>query len=328
VIRPPIAWSAPLLGLALVCGCDHQRLAGGTTETDNMASARVMRVDSLLPSWNRPVAVATVATLRLDSSTFDFEASTDEGRDLVVETLDGLRLPFRIAFWDKGAARGRIQVRLEPDQLQPGARIRLRWGLADSDRTDSAAVWKAISDSQRLALTSVLVGDFEDSGLRSGLPNAGVWYSHAADSATISEPSIVDAGQGRPGKALRVAFSLPPTKGYAFVGVLLADGIRSLRSLDSIELWARGTQATLSVSLDHQSGTKVPKAWTSRSLDSTWRRFAIRPVDFDSGTGVGGNVGWIGVRDSVANLSLFAARAGEMWIDEVRLHGIDRADLE
>jgi hypothetical protein len=47
----------------------------------------------------------------------------------------------------------------------------------------------------------------------------------------------------------------------------------------------------------------------------------------DGANGIGGNVGWAGVRDSVTDLCLFAARGADMWIDDIRLYGIDRDDL-
>jgi hypothetical protein len=313
--------------LALLTGCDGSRVAGGTTETDNMVTARVIRVDSLLPDWNHPGQVPTVGTLRLDSTNMDFATSTPDGGDVVVETLDSLRLPFRIVYWDRSARLGRIQVRLDPWLQRPGCRFLLRWGLKDSTRTDSAGVWNGIPEGQVMALTSVLVDDFEGPSLRSLLPDSGIWTSVAADTASVSAPALVAAGAGRAGQVLHISYSAPVGKGYVYVGVPLANGPRNLRSLDSIVLWARGTQTILTVSFDHQ-GVASTKAWASRSLDSTWNRISMRPADLDPADGIGGNVGWAGVEDSVTNLNLFAARGADMWIDDVRLYGIDRDDLQ
>jgi len=269
-----------------------------------------------------------VAVLRLDSTNMDFSATSDDGRDLAVETLEGVAVPFRTVFWDKPARRGRIEVRLDPPLLRPGSRFRLRWGLPDSIRTDSVATWDAIPDSQRLELTSVLIDDFEDSDLVSETSSKGIWSSHAGDSATISAPAIASAGVGRKGMALKVAYSMIPIKGYALVTVPLSDGPRSLRSIDSIELWARGDSTTLTIALEYPSGASSRKAWGDRKLDGTWQRITIRPSEFVAATGVGGNVGWVGVRDSVTSLAFFAALGHELWIDDIRIHGIDRDDLE
>jgi hypothetical protein len=315
------------LAMALLSSCGNDRIGGGTTETGNMLAARVYQVDSLLPAWNHPSEGGTVATLRLGASDLDFSKTSMDGMDLGVESAEGVPLPFRVVFWDRAASLGRLQVRLGPEHLRPGSAIVLRWGLRDSVRSDSAKVWRAIPDSQRLALTSVLVSDFEDSSLVSLLPNAGKWYTLAADSATITPPEIVTAGQGRNGKAVCVRYTIPQTQGYAFLGVPLSGARRSLRSLDSIVLWARGDSTSLRISLEYRSGTKVPKAWTARVLGSGWMRLAIRPVDFDAANGAGGNVGWLGVRDSVENLSLFVSEGREMCMDDIRLYGIDREDL-
>jgi hypothetical protein len=312
--------------LALLTSCDGNRVAGGTTETDNMVAARIIRVDSLLPDWNHPGQVPTVGTLRLDSTNMDFTMSTPDGGDLAVETLDSVALPFRIVYWDKSARLGRIQVRLDPWLQRPGSRFLLRWGLKDSTRTDSTGVWSGIPAGELLALTSVLVDDFEGSSLRSLLPDSGTWISVAADTASVEPPDLEAAGAGRAGQALHISYTAPVAKGYVYVGLPLGKGPCNLHSLDSIVLWARGAQTILNVSFDHQ-GTVNTKAWASLSLDSTWKRISLRPADLDPSNGIGGNVGWAGVEDSVTNLSLFAARGTDMWIDDVRLYGIDRDDL-
>jgi hypothetical protein len=317
---------APIAVLAfLFAACDDNRIAGGTTETDNMVTARTIKVDSLLPEWNHPGWASTVATLRLDSTNMRFAARSPDGESVVVETMDSLRLPFLIVYWDAAARRGRIQVRLDPWLQRPGSKFRLRWGLPDSTRGDSMAVWKGIPDSQRSVLTSVLVDDFEGSSLQSRLPTAQEWSSLSAKPAAISTPDLEDAGSGRMGHALHVNYSAPIQSGYAYVGVPLG-GNRSLRSLDSIVFWARGTKTILTLAFDHQGATDI-KAWTPRYLDSTWTRYSIRPSDLDSATGVGGNVGWLGVRDSVTNISFFVAQGSDLWIDDVRLFGLDRDDL-
>ncbi|MCB9497403.1 MAG: hypothetical protein H6686_11010 [Fibrobacteria bacterium] len=318
-----------LLGISLgaLVACGEDRLAGGTTQTDNMAAARTFDVDSLLGDGNRPENVPTIATLRLTSANMVFEESRADGSDLVIELVDGHPVPFRIVYWDRSAARGRIQVRLDPNAQGIGARIRLRWGASSLPAGDSAAVWSGIPDSQRLALTSVLVSDFEQESLLSLLPHPGVWYSNSGDSASISEVAILSTGKVDRGNALHVTFVAPIRKSFALVGVPLGVGPYSLRSLDSIEVWARGANTILTVSFDHQ-GTDDRKAWTPRYPDSTWRRFVVRPGDLDSASGNGGNVGWMGVRDSVTHLSFFAAQGEELWIDDVRLHGVDADDLK
>lgn len=323
--RAAVATGSAFLGLALLAGC-ADRVAGGTTETDNMLAARVFSVDSLLEGWNRPTEGPTIAVLRLDSTHLDFSRTSARGDDLRVETLDSTPLPFRIVYWDRAARRGRLQVRLEERWQRQGTRIRLRWGMADSARTDSAAVWWGIPEGRRMDLNSVLVSDFEQNSLLSLLPHPGLWTTASGGTATISAPSVVASGGGRDGRALQVLFEAPIIKGWALAKVPLGPGAYNLRSLDSIEFWARGTNSILTVAFDRQGGGDR-KAWRRVDPDSTWRRFAIRPTDLDSATGNGGNVGWLGVRDSVTHLSFFVAQGSEVRLDDIRLHGIDRGDL-
>lgn len=323
--RAIVALGGLSICLALLHGC-ADRVAGGTTETDNMLAARVFSVDTLLEGWNRPSDGPTIAVLRLDASHLDFLETAASGGDLRVETLDSTPIPFRIVYWDREAALGRLQVRLEESLQRKGSRIRLRWGLRDSSRSDSAGVWKGISEARRMDLNSVLVSDFEQNSLLSLLPNPGLWITNAGGTATISLPTVDAAGAGRGGRALHTTFTAPILTGWALAGVPLGRAAYNLRSLDSIEFWARGTNTILTVAFDHQ-GEVDSKAWHRVDPDSTWRRFSIRPSDLDSASGNGGNVGWAGVRDSVTHLSFFTAQGSEIWIDDIRLHGIDRADL-
>lgn len=315
-------WCTVLSGVLLLAGCGELRNEGGTSETESEIFARVIRVDSISESWNRPESVATVGVLRLNASNFDFTHSIASGRDVSVERLDGRVLPFRLVYWDKPARMGRIEVRLDPWLQARGENFLLRWGMPDSVREDSAKVWDAIPDSQRFAIGSVLVDDFEHDSLQSRLSGASVWSATAADSATTTFFGIQEAGKGRAGRALRFSYSAP--KGYVLTSVPLPAGVRSLRSLDSIVFWARGT-GTVGTSFDRETSGK---AWTFRKLDTSWTRIRIRPVDLDSASHLGGNIGWLAVRDEIARLTFFPSGGGtELWMDDIRLYGVNRDDL-
>jgi hypothetical protein len=307
----------------LTAGCDKgDSLAGSSSETENVLSARLFRVDSLLPAWNHPKTVSTVATLRLDSSLIPFDSTLDNGGDLSVERIDSQPIPFRIAFWDKSARLGRVEVRLEPDLLAHGSKFRFRWARPPVPRSDSATVWRAIPDSQHRALTSTLVDDFEHEGLQSALPRSGTWYTLAGDSGTATTPDIAPAGRGRGGRALH--FSYMGEKGWVYGGVPVADGgPRNLRTLDSIVLWVRGP-VKLAIGLDQRD---VGKAWIHHMIDSNWTRLSIRPQDFET-IAAGGNIGWLGVRDAVTDLVFFVSQGSDIWLDDIHLHGVSREDLD
>ena len=322
----------PALGLATACflvpGCADSRISGNSSETENTFAAREVSVDSLLPSWNHPSGAPTVATLRLDASNFDFAKADSTGQDVSVEDLDGAPIPFERVFWDKRAARARLRVRLDTALLKRPSRFLVRSGRDTLERSDPAAVWRNLPDSQKLALNSVHVDDFERGSTQNLLPVKQVWYSGWSDSGKVAWFTLGAAGAKRAGSALGIGYAAKTVTGdYALIGTSLGPGLHSLRSLDSLVFWARGS-GNLAPSLDHWTGTRGFKARTRVTLDTAWKRIRIRPSDFEPGDGIGGNVGWQQVRDSLTNLTFLVNGGSELWIDDVRLHGIDRDDLD
>lgn len=303
-------------------GCGEPRIAGSSSETENML-ARTIRVDSLLPGWNLPTAAGTVATIKLDSTNFDFSQSTSNGRDVSVERQDGRLLPFEIVHWDSAAAKGRLQVRLDSALLAGLKFIVLRWGLERKARENPAMLWKGIPDSQKLSLISFLVDDFERDTPQSLLPGTRKWYC-VKDSGSAVYPPRVLASKGRDGYALHIAYSLPS---FNLIGISL--GVEyDFRPLDSMVFWARGT-GTLSPALEFFDPDVGGKAWTHIPLDSTqWRRICLKPGDFDSADHVLGNIGWEAVRARVTNISFIVEGGRDLYIDHVRLYGLDRDDLQ
>ncbi len=107
----------------------------------------------------------------------------------------------------------------------------------------------------------------------------------------------------------------------------LGSAPRSLRTLDSLVFWTRGS-GLLSVAFDHLRNDTGYKAWTHMLLvDTGWTRVRVSPQDFAAADGVGHNIGWTAVRDSVTNLTFLVNGSGSLWIDDVRLYGINRDDL-
>lgn len=306
--------------------CDSDRVAGGSVETENI-SARILPVDSFLPEWNRPDSGSTVGTLRFDSANFDFSRTSSDGRDLRLERMDSTLLPFEVVFWDKTARQGRLRVRLADSLLACGAQVRLRWGGGNaSTLSDPTATWAGIGDSARQALASVMVADFENGNDTTLLPTHPVWTRIAYESASIDSFGYPAAGGNRSGKAFSMSYR---TTGRQYVLIktpLVAGGApRSLRALDSMVLWARGSGVVF-VALEHADADTNFKAWKEVHLDTAWTRLRIRPQDFDTTYGIGGNRGWIAVRDSVTDIALIASAGTRLWVDDIRLHGIDRDD--
>lgn len=305
----------------LFCSCSSDRSAGGTAETENAASARMFRVDSLLDEWSRLSGLPTVATLRLDAGNFPFDVSDPLGRGIDVRRSDGTSLPFEILFWDPHRSQARLRTRISRNDRGPGAALAVWRGLAGAKREDPAAVWLGIPDSQRVYLTSVLVDDFESGANRTRLPDSSSWFL-----SSNAGTGIAASGMGRPGKALRLVATSAKSEPVALAAALLADSPRSLRSVDSIVFWARGKGAARASLERAGAGTQVV-AWRAFPLDSSWQRIRILPGEFDTLGRKGDGVLWSQVRDSATHLSFWMQGDGELWIDDPRIFGIDREDL-
>lgn len=311
-------FSALLLAV-LAGGCSMDRSAGGSAETENSATARAIPVDSLLPEWNRPDGIATVAVIRLDTADLGRLGSEASVRDLDIRRTDGTGIPFEIAYWDPDRRQARLRARITPDLR--GSRIVLWRGLPSADRTDPTRVWSEIPDSQKLEVTSVLVDDFENGSLRTRLPDSSTWFVAAGGNGT----GIAEATGSRSGHALRIVSNSSSNSPTSLAAALIASSPRPLGSLDGISFWARGKGRILAAL--ERAGTGIQRvAWASRDLDTTWTFYSVSPSEFDT-TSATTNVPWGSVRDSVTHVSFWMAGPGEIWLDEVRLSGIDRDDL-
>jgi len=320
------------LTISVLIGCSDDRLGGNTTQTENTL-ARIL-VDSVLPSWNSPTNVATVATLKLDSSNFDFSQPDSLGSDLSVEKDSGQPIPFHVVFWNKPGRQGRIQVRIDTSLLRPKSYFKVRWIQSTPPRGNLGAVWSALPDSQKLAIGSVLVDDFEGANLTSKLPDSTSWYKAANnDSIALVGPTLVAAGRGRTGKAIHLSYADAPsvTGRYALLGISIVSGggTHSLRSLDSVVMYVRAS-GMVTVAFDRLAPHSKGKAWLHRTgMDSTiWTRWRIRPEDFDTADGIGNNIGWNATRDSVTNFSFLLADGKDLYVDDIRFYGVDRDDLK
>lgn len=319
----------PVLAVAiamLLPGCDD-RSAGNSLETENAVAARVISVDSILPAWNRPFDQPTIAVLRLDRTNFPFDSALGDGRDVVVESTEKRRIPFRIVTWDSARAQARVEVRIEGALLAKGSKFLLRWDGDSMARSDSQAVWRAIPDSQVVALNSALVSDFENGSIRTPLPIGTSWYTVAPESTTVTSPKIVQDTIGWAGKVMQVSFSADTTKyRYVVLGLDLKKP-RSFRTLDSIVFRARGT-GTITVALDRLgAGGANSKAWVHFALRQPWRRIVVKPSTFLAPSPVGDNIGFEAIKDSVTNLTFLLGGGPYLQIDDIRIHGLDRDDF-
>lgn len=315
-------WLLTCLGAVLATGCGEDRVSGGTSETENV----VMAVDSILPDWNRPGDRTTIATVRLTAARINFAKTDSLGRDVAVERLDGSPLPFEVVYWDKRRQEGRIHVRIDTSLAAPGSLLRVLWNQGIARRSSPENTWAGIPDSQKLAVNSYLVDNFEDGDLRSLLPDSSAWVTYVYDSMAVRS-TLFPREAARNGRVLHMTCTtLVANKGYMLFQASLG-GPHNLRSMDSIVFWAKGP-GKIALALSKNIPTVGIKAWKHVVVDTTWTRIAVSPTTFDAVDSIGGNFGWNAVRDSITHLGFFLSNGHHMWLDDIRVHGVDRQDLE
>lgn len=335
--RSSLASSAAALLLATGSCADRDMVAGGTgTGTDNVVTARSLSlsIDSAMDPSQGSTSSPVPLLLRLDSSNFRFQDARDDGADLRPSLPDGRPLPFVLRDWDKAARRASLWVRIDSFRRKTGDRVVLKWG--DSDTTAGSApveMWRGVPDSVRLSRASLLLTDFESGTGNVQLPcRCNTFYTGETVSGALVLPlthskidsAIAPAGNGRSGRALHVVYSTTGLN-YGLIGTKLGRAPNRLAGLDSLVLWIRGKgmiRLALENSTDTASGSK---AWLSIRPDSAWKRYAIRPVDFNPPAATAR--GWDAIKDSVNTLSFFFHDGGEMWIDDIRFHGLTSSDI-
>lgn len=307
----------------------------GTEDPATWQYTRSLPVDSLVSDWMLPLYDSTVVTIRLNENNFNFSEAATDGLDLRVENESGEYLQYERVRWDSDSERAVIRVRVNETLVKDASPLVLRWGHANAIDRAASNVWVGIPNSVRGILNSVWVDDFEDSNDVTGFPDpipTCHWYISNSDSVTVSptnEEGFTKALEtdttGRGGIVAHLSY-VSKGLGWALIGTTLG-GHKSLATLDSVVFWARGN-GTLSPAFDKLETATEGKAWTHLTLDSVWTRYSVRPTNLLDVDGVGGNIGWDAVKDSVSNITFLGSNGTDFWIDDVHLYGVDRDDLK
>lgn len=322
---------AALSFLWLLCSCGPDRVAGGSgTSTDNVVTARALSVDSIasvLPDGDTGAYPLFVA---IDSEVIAFDSAHPDGRDLRVTDSDNNPLSFDLRQWDAVTRHGRVWVRLPRFKRGSNQTITLKVGRDSTiPRTDSAATWKAIPDSVRRKVSSILLSDFETDSTPLNLPcGCNHWYTSASAYAAVAtaKTGIENAGRGRLGRAFHLAYSGAVAPEWALVGSQLgARPFHRFNGLDSITFWARGS-GYFRIALENRYDPyNLTKAWQIYLLGTEWVRYSVKPSDFLPMELY--SYGWEIVKDQVNTITFFAQNGTDLWIDDVRLHGISPAEV-
>lgn len=293
---------------------------------------------SLISGWMQPIEEPYVLVLRLDS-TFNFSETADDGRDIRILNGDGNQLPIEIDGWDKEIKSGTINIRL--NDINDTAKLwTLEWGdiYASTDRP--ANIWEGLADSVVWLLNSVKILDFEDTIYgKNNLPaplHQKDFYIGANGGATTLDSSHIDykraytksEGGAFGNKVLHINYkAVSADSQYIVIGTRISQGPHDLSRLDSIELWAKGDgkiQVILETYKD-ESDTNY-KATYETTANSEWTRVVVRPKDFNT-KNLKSYHGWDVTRNRITRFTIFAYDGNDIWVDNVRLYGINRDDL-
>lgn len=294
--------------------------------------SQFISVDSLFSEWMLPIPEPSVGILRLDSTNFDFTQAMNDGRDLRFFDGQGNRLVFERASWN--SVRRTAVIRIRISKMPLNSQIEMRWGCDGSVDPGSEGLWEGVLDSIFEELYALHIADFEDGTLFTSMspPNDNhMWYllpqdttMHISPHSDTAHLGIQPAGYGRDGKAFHVT-STGPVNRWVLFGMVLDTIPANFEQMDSVVFWVRGT-GQYSFAFECLSGVEG-KALFTDSLDTAWKRKAIRPDDFLAGDGKYGNLGWEGVAHSVTNISFFAYGNADFWLDDVRIYGLNGDDL-
>lgn len=322
------------IGLALLVACDADRSAGNNgTSTDNVVTARLYSVDSIAARLERPDTGAYPLLITLDSSGIDFSKALADGGDLLIQTEDSTPLPFQIREWSPLEQSASLWVRIPRADLWWNKYIRILHGGENRwNASDSTAAWTGVSDSMRRKVTSLLLADFEQDSLFALLPcECNRWYMGWSVGTVILRPALggrIESAVGydsiRKSDVLHFAWASPAT-GWMLFGTRLGTTIHRMAALDSIVFWAKGN-GTIRIALeDRRDSSDVEKAWALVQLDASWKRYSVRPADFDAPDQW--SVGWASVRGRVNTFTVFGVSGSELWIDDIRMFGISGHEL-
>lgn len=296
-----------------------------------------LKLKDYISFWMRPLQSPMVLTLRLDSSDLDFAQVKNNGRNLIL-TEDEISsvTPMQVTYWDSTNGRGILQVRVST--LADTSKVLKLIEVENNPSQVSTDVWEDISDSLYYALNTLTLGTFEYDTRQNALPSpvpVNFWYQSASENGTINPAKddilaypIEQADSGRPGRAAHFSYTGNDPE-YAVIGTTLSNGTRSLAQLDSLEIWIRG-DGDYSIALEDLSDSASVgiKALYKGTCTSNWSRIAIRPQDFLPADSTFGNYGWDFVKYRISTFSVFARNGHDIWIDDIRLYGVNRDDLK
>lgn len=293
---------------------------------------KTLPLSSLVSEWMKPIADSTVIFVRLDSSNFNFKEAMKNGEDLRFTDKNGASLESQIAAWDDSLQNGCIRVRI--NGFDENDSICMYWGRKAAIDINSKSIWKDLPDSLYLALNSLQVINFDSKKLESAFEyedGLREWYYGGQNEDVTTTPSLENVSEAFEKDESREGYvfhwkSESKTKYlWSMIGTRLNKHPANLEGIDSISFYAKGS-GELGFAfevLDEPTG----KVKYVDYLDENWNRFAFTPKDFVEGDEKYGNMGWDFVKSRTTTITIWIVDESEMWIDDVRIYGINRDDV-
>ena len=199
--------------------------------------------------------------------------------------------------------------------------VRMLWGRSAAINENYQTIWNSLPDSLIQELYTLDIDDFESGDLKANMKPPGT----AVPSVDSAPSGIVEAGGGRSSDAFH--WKTSSSNGHwPFLGMRLDSTAKNWEHLDSVVYYVRGSgEYSFGIeAFDELSG----KALFFDSLRTEWTRVRVRSSDFVAADSNGGNIGWYLVRQKVTNITFSAIGNAEIWIDDVRIYGLNRDDVE
>ena len=296
--------------------------------------SRTLKIDEVASEWMLPLADTTVVFVRLDSTHFNFGEAMSNGNDLRFTDQSGNALRSKIASWDDSLMNAKVMVRLEGSENLEA--IQMYWGRKASADVNDTNIWEGIPDSLVQALNSVTLIDFESGKLESAFKYAdGLtrdWYYGSQDTSVVTTPSVDNVEDAFEKDETRggTVFHWEATSQNKYLWSMVASRISThptnISGLDSASFYAKGKGELGFVFevLDEPTG-KVKYVDT---LATEWKRYSLTPADFVEGDGQYGNKGWDFVKTRTTTLTFWIVSTSEIWLDDIRLYGVNRDDFD
>ncbi|MCQ2089740.1 MAG: carboxypeptidase-like regulatory domain-containing protein [Fibrobacter sp.] len=303
----------------------------------------------LISSWMKSAITAreegepVVGFIRLNSKNFDFDEAMDGGEDVQVLGANDKPLPFAISYWNDSLQQAVIQVLLDSKFEY----ARLAWGAGAVDEkssglTSRAKLWGSVPAEVTREQNMVRLMDFEsgfkkaDAASPASVKDGYFEYQGDSVSTTPSLENILDgiekAGADRDGYALHWKSSAAVGRWSDFgQWFSTPDKPCNMEGVDSVEYFIRGTgRYAFAFEAEDETGY-VDKAFYFDTLKTanadSWKRTVIRQSDFAKGTGSYANTGWDVIRTRVTNYNIDAYGEAELWLDDIKIYGINWDDI-